>query len=164
MTHATRWTLIALMLSAAMHASAAPLNADDKTFLADASVSNQKEIDVSKYATEHATSAKVKSFAQTMVRDHTKLGAEMAKLNDGSVSPPPPGSPPSDLTSKSGADFDKAYIDQMVSDHDATVAKFQATASGKQYSAPVRAAANKALPTIRHHDAMAKTLAGSLGK
>jgi putative membrane protein len=146
----------------AVYAHAA-LTADDRTFLADATASNQKEIDVSNLAVRQASSAKVKTFARGMVRDHTKMAADLAKLNDGSVSAAPPtDAPDADLAGKSGHDFDKAYMDKMVADHDATVAKFTATAHGKGFSAPVRNAAKKALPTIRHHDAMAKTLASSI--
>ncbi len=168
MTALKHRTLLSLAVFAAVAASApalaAPaLNSTDRTFLKDVTASNQKEIDISNAAVRQASSPKVKAFAHTMVRDHTNLSEAMSKLNDGSVpAPASPDAPDADLAAMSGADFDKAYRDKMVGDHDATVAKLVATASDSQFSASVRATAKKALPTIRHHDAMAKALDQSL--
>lgn len=159
-----RLMFIALLsIGAATSQAAPPLTVDDRVFLTEAGTANQKEIDLSAFAQSHAHSEAVKSFAETMVRDHTRLGADLAKLSDGTVTVPAANSTPDpDLAGKSGDDFDKAYMGMMVSDHDATVVKFQATVNGGRYSAAIRAAAKDALPTVRHHDAMAKSLMASL--
>jgi putative membrane protein len=153
--------LLLLALSAAPLALGADLTAADRTFLSDAGTANQKEIDVSRMAQQQASSSAVKSFAATMVRDHTKLGASM-KAKFGEAVNPTSSSPPSELSGKTGKDFDKAYMDLMVADHGAVQDKFQQAATGSDYSAAVHKAAAGALPTIKHHAAMAKTLDAKL--
>jgi len=153
--------LAGLVAAAALHAAPADLTAADRSFLADAAKGNQMEIDLGKLAQQQASSRDVKSFAATMVRDHTRLGATMkAKFGDAvdaASSPTPP-----ELTGKSGHDFDKAYMDLMVSDHEKDIAKFEQAASGADHGASVHKAAKDALPTLRRHGAMAKTVDGKL--
>src|SRR6201989_2876276 len=96
---------------------------DDKKFLAMAAQSDQNEIALSKVAEEKASSPAVKAFAQKMVSEHTKMTASMKPFAD-SWGLTPPSGPDSDhqdelnkLNGLSGADFDKEYIGEMVTDH-----------------------------------------------
>lgn len=56
-----------------------------------------------------------------------------------------------------GADFDKAYAEQMVKDHDKTVALFE-DAAKNAVDADLKAFANKTLPTLKAHQAHAKAI------
>jgi len=96
---------------------------DDKKFLTMAAQSDQNEIALSKLAEQKATNPAVKAFAEKMVTEHTKLSASMKPFADEWGLTPPTG-PDEDaqkeldkLNGLSGADFDKEYIDQMVTDH-----------------------------------------------
>jgi putative membrane protein len=137
-------------------AFAATHNALDNSFLTEATTANQKEITLSKQALTQASSADVKNFANKMISDHTKLAQSMKHL-DPSITPSAD-TDPAGLGNTSGTDFDKTYMDTMVADHDKVVSRFESVASDSQYSADVRSAAKNALPTLKHHAAMAKTL------
>jgi len=118
---------------------------DDKKFLAMAAQSDKNEIALSELAQQKATNPAVKAFAKKMVTEHTQMTESMKPFAT-SWGLNPPVSPDSDtkkewdkLNKLSGKDFDKEYIDQMVSDHakaltaftteakDTKDAKFQAT-------------------------------------
>jgi putative membrane protein len=96
---------------------------DDKKFLAMASQSDRNEIALSKLAEAKATNPAVKAFAEKMVSEHTKMSASMKPYADAWGLTPAAG-PDADhqkeidkLNGLSGKDFDKEYIDEMVSDH-----------------------------------------------
>ncbi|HEY4008529.1 MAG TPA: DUF4142 domain-containing protein [Acidobacteriaceae bacterium] len=96
---------------------------DDKKFLTDASQGNYDEIQLGKLAEQKATDPAVKAFGQRMIKDHTKLGANMKPFADSwGIAEPTALSPDAQkeydkLSGMSGHDFDKEYIDDMVSDH-----------------------------------------------
>lgn len=93
---------------------------------------NTIDIDNAKLAMEKSTNESVKAFAQQMVTDHTsvneKATALAAKLN---LTPKPNGTSRSLLSSTrakrsqlaklSGAAFDKAYLDNEISYHQAVI-------------------------------------------
>nr|WP_246229545.1 DUF4142 domain-containing protein [Mucilaginibacter humi] len=55
-----------------------------------------------------------------------------------------------DLSAKKGADFDKAYVDKMVSDHKSTVDLFESESKNSK-DADLKGFADKTLPTIKAH-------------
>jgi putative membrane protein len=96
---------------------------DDKKFLATAAQGDQNEIKLSELATEKATNPAVKAFAEKMVKEHKDMTESMKPFAE-SWGLTPPNGPDADhqkeldkLNGMSGKDFDKEYIDQMVSDH-----------------------------------------------
>jgi putative membrane protein len=102
----------------------------DKTFLAFAAQADQNEIAVSQVAEQKATNPDVKAFAQKVVREHKQMTASMKPFAQKWGITPPMG-PDADhqkeidkLKGMSGADFDKEYMDAMVSDHTAALDKF----------------------------------------
>ena len=105
------------------HTAKAQASDQDKQFLAQASQGNYDEIQLGKLAEEKASNPDVKAFGQRMVRDHTRLTENMKQYNDAWNVPEPTALSPDaqkeydNLQGKSGSDFDKAYIDDMVSDH-----------------------------------------------
>jgi putative membrane protein len=103
---------------------------DDKKFLAMAAQSDQNEIALSKAAQDKATNPDVKMFADKMVDEHMKMTDSMKPFADQWGLTPPMG-PDADhqkeldkLNGMSGKDFDKEYIDQMVSDHAKALSAF----------------------------------------
>lgn len=55
------------------------------------------------------------------------------------------------LLDKRGEDFDRAYVDMLVTMHADSIAAFEAASQGQQHSAEVRKIAEQALPTLRRH-------------
>lgn len=112
--------------SAAMmfaHSAKAQATDDDKKFLTEASQGNYDEIQLGKLAEQKATNPDVKTFGHRMVTDHTRLGEKMKPYADQwAISAPSSLSPDAQkeydkLQGMSGADFDKEYMSDMVSDH-----------------------------------------------
>ena len=146
----------------AVTATHAKLSSPDRFFLADSLSANQLEIDASNYAAKQASSDQVRQFAKEMVVEHGKVAKEMQKANDGVVVPPAPTPQPGpNLEGRTGAEFDKAYVDLMVSYDDAALGKFR-TADGPQHGAPIRDMAKVVLPMISQNDATAKAMKRSL--
>ena len=107
------------------------VSSSDRDFVQDVSQMNAAEIDLSRLAVERAANPAVKQFAQKLVDEHTAAGEKLSgvatqnsiqtrtdlddshrKLHD-------------TLAGKSGADFDKSYIDAMVNDHEKMVDKLE---------------------------------------
>jgi putative membrane protein len=66
------------------------------------------------------------------------------------------------LSGKNGADFDKAYIEDMIKDHQADIEAFQKEINSGQ-DAEAKAVAEKALPIIREHLRLAQQVAKEIG-
>ena len=161
-------TALALVVStgafAQASAPAAKLSHQDTSFLKDAAEAGNAEVEGSKLALSQAASADVKSFAQTMVDDHGKAGAELQALADQKgvkVSAKPSMLKQGELkllSKRKDASFDQHYADSIgVKAHEDAVKLFQKEAD-KGTDADVKAWAAKTLPTLQHHLDMAKEL------
>ncbi|SEN19769.1 putative membrane protein [Mucilaginibacter gossypiicola] len=132
------------------------VTADDAKFATGAANAGLAEVAIGQLASEKATNAKVKDFAKMMVTDHTKANDELmaiAKTKNITL----PSAPDeehekkkADLAAKSGADFDKDYVDAMVSGHKKVESMFE-DASKNCKDPDLKAWAAKTLPTIQHH-------------
>jgi putative membrane protein len=125
MKKSTRWICCATLGIAAtlLPVKAKAVTDDDKKFLAMAAQSDQNEIALSQLAEQKATNPAVKAFAEKMVKEHTQMTASMKPFADSWGLTAPTGPDPDSqkeldkLNGLSGNDFDKEYIDQMVTDH-----------------------------------------------
>jgi putative membrane protein len=105
------------------HTAKAQATDQDKQFLTTASQGNYDEIQLGKLAEQKATNPDVKAFGRRMVTDHTRLGEKMKPFaTEWGLTAPTGLSPDAQkeydkLSGLSGTDFDKEYIDDMVSDH-----------------------------------------------
>jgi len=153
-------------------ASARTSNAQaDNDFVMQAARAGTKEVEVGRLAAKQATNASVKAFANRMVTDHTKANDElMAIAKKLSIALPPAATTDADkkaatekLTGLQGAAFDKAYMDAMVSDHQAAVALFEKESKDGSV-ADLKAFAGKTLPTIREHLKEATSLQAQVNK
>jgi putative membrane protein len=107
------------------------VSSGDRNFVQDVSQMNADEVDLSRLAADRASNPEVKKFAQMLVDDHTAVGQKLSgvatqngietktdlddshrKIHD-------------NLAAKSGADFDKDYMDAMVDDHGKLVDKLE---------------------------------------
>lgn len=140
------------------------LSPGDTQFAQDASQADATEIAASKLALANSSNAQVKKFAQQMIADHTKLARSLDVVATQKGLGKPPGADSAligKLQGLKGDDFDKVYIDEVaVGGHQKAVELFQKE-SESGTDAQLKAAATRALPTIRHHLAMAQQLANA---
>src|SRR5690606_17748039 len=120
-----------------------------------------------KIALTNSSNQDVKDFGQMMIDDHTKANNElMALAKEKNITLPPAPSQKSvkrikDLNEKTGGDFDKDYINFMVSDHESVISSFE-NASNKTADADIRSFVDKTLPILRNHLTAAKALKDKL--
>ena len=143
--------------------TATTLSKDDLDFITKAAQGSRTEIALGHEATTQAASADVKAFGQRMMADHGKANDELrqlaaqkhvdlpAKLDDDHEKDV------DKLGKMKGKDFDKEYADDMVDDHEKDVDEFK-KASQSLKDPDLKAWANKTLPVLEHHLAMAKDL------
>jgi putative membrane protein len=120
------------------------------------------EVELGKLAVAKAASQQVKDFGQKMIDDHSKANDELKTLAQTKNF-----SMPTDLGAKdkalrarlsnlSGAAFDRAYVQAMVTDRRMDVNEFrQESKVGKDTD--VKAFASKTLPTLDDHLKLAQT-------
>jgi putative membrane protein len=126
------------------------------------------EVEAGKLAAGKASSEEVKKFAQHMVEEHGKGMEEGRKLAESKRVELP--TEPSKkhqaamkkLEQQSGAEFDRAYMKQMVQDHQDTLKLVQEAAKNAR-DAEIKAAAQKKVATVQEHLKMARQHAASLG-
>ena len=128
----------------------------DPDFIKEAGMGGMAEVELGKLAATKATNPEVKKFAQMMVTDHSKANDELKALaaKKGITLPAELDSSHKStidgLKSKTGADFDKEYVEDMVDDHEKDVDAFADKA--KNATDPdIKAFAEKTLPTLRKH-------------
>ena len=112
------------------------------------------EVELGKLALQKSTNADVKKFAQMMVTDHTKANDELKSLaaKKNVMLPIDLGGHKStldELNGKTGADFDKAYVEAMVDDHETDVKLFEDNTDNSDPD--IKAFAIKTLPTLKTH-------------
>lgn len=137
--------------------------AQDVRFVMAASAAGQTEILASRLAATRSQSAKIKSFAATMIRDHTKANDQLKSMaeKDGYTLATTPTQTQeagiAKLQSLQGKDFDTAYASMMVSDHREAVALFQSESTSGT-DGDLKTFATQTLPTLQHHLALANAL------
>jgi len=140
----------------------------DKQFMREAAVGGMSEVELGKLGVERAQSADVKAFAQRMVDDHSKANDQLKQLasREGVTLPADVNAKEratmTRLAKMSGAEFDKAYMRDMVTDHDKDVSLFERQSS-RESNADLKAWIDQTLPTLEEHQHMAKDVAGKIG-
>jgi putative membrane protein len=149
-------------------AGMANMSSQDHDFLMDAAMGGLMEVELGKVAAQQGSSEGVKQFGQRMVDDHSKANTELMTLASGKGITLPTEldakhrEEVTKLSAMSGAEFDRAYMNMMVSDHNKDVAAFEKE-STKGGDPDLKAFATKTLPTLKEHQQLAKTLRGSQG-
>lgn len=154
--------------SAAHDKAMGQLAGADKDFLENAAQSGHFEIEGSKLALSKSSNADVKTFAQKMVDDHGKVGAELAALASKKGYEAPTG--PSLMQQAklktldmSDDGFDKRYAEMIaVTAHEEAVTLFR-KASEEAKDPEVKAFAAKVLPALKEHLTLAQALQSKVG-
>ncbi len=132
-----------------------------RTFAQSAAAVGMAEVASGKLASEMAQSKEVREFAKKMVEEHEKANEKLARIaSEMGIEVPKKldsaalaklGS----LKSKSGEDFDQAYMLQQVADHRKAIAMFEKQSQSGADSA-LKTFASNTLPTLREHLQMAQ--------
>jgi len=142
--------------------SGASVPAADKSWAQKAAVGGLAEVEMGKLAQQKASNNQVKQFGSHMVADHSKANDELKQVASSKGL-----TLPSDLDAThknkmakleklSGAQFDRAYMTEMVADHKKDVAEFRKqSTSGKD--SDLKGFAAKTLPTLEDHLKMAQS-------
>jgi predicted outer membrane protein len=143
-------------------ADAGRLHAADQTFIADGTKAVATQRDAARIATSRSTDRDVKAFAERVATDNAKISDALRAASPRGVDVPkndPDAAVLASINNLRGADFDKAYIEQVaLAGEQKALSAFQAEiASGRDEQ--LKDAAKKALPTIQEHYAMAQDLA-----
>jgi predicted outer membrane protein len=145
---------------------ASALNIDSRiepSFLYSAYQDGKAEVRLAHLALMRASDPQVKAFAQQMITDHTAADAQIAQLGQQKgVALPTDMSPEQwrdfvELMGKSGADFDRDYMDISVQGHLKDVAE-ATDQSQNATDADIRTLAGNLLPVLTAHLARARTL------
>ncbi len=128
----------------------------DAEFLAKVALINMEEIRLGELAQQNSSMTDVKEFGEMMETDHKKAQDELTQLAaKKSITLPtnPDANSEADykkLVSKSGSEFDKAYIDMMVKGHKDAITLFQLEAT-EANDADIRTWAGATLPALEKH-------------
>jgi putative membrane protein len=140
---------------------------DPKGFMTQAAAGGLAEVELGRMASTKAQNPEVKKFAQMMVQDHTNANTELKSLA-GKKNVTLPTELDAEhkairdrLNGLSGAEFDKAYMEAMVEDHEKTVDLFE-TQSEDGTDPDAKAFAAKTLPKLREHLKMAESIEDKL--
>jgi len=154
---------------AGSHVSEAPkmahgVNAD--TFVDKATQAGMTEVKLARLALTNSKNADVRKFATQMQREHGEANAELTSIAANKNIRIPTTldhdhqSMVSEMGSKSGAAFDAAYANHMVSAHKDALELFQAAT--KSSDNDIAAFAHKMLPTLEQHQMEANKLDSKL--
>jgi putative membrane protein len=139
----------------------------DQDFMTKAAIGGMAEVNMGNMAAQKATNADVKAFGNQMVTDHSKANDELKALaaQKGVTLPADVDDEHKKkadaMNAKSGKDFDKAYMADMVEDHEKDVKEFEKASKDAQ-DPDLKAWAAKTLPTLQHHLQMAKDTKGKV--
>ena len=136
---------------------------------------NQVDIDAGKLAASKATNPEIKKFGQQMVADHTGVNKEATALvtklkvtpEDNSTSQSLKAGGDKNiahLENLNGAEFDKAYIDNEVTYHQAVIDAIDKTLVPSAQNAELKALLVKVRPAFVAHLEHAKMIQSSLTK
>ena len=135
----------------------------DQKFAAEAAMDSMAEVELGQLALDKSNDPRVREFANQMIQDHSKATMQLENIAKSAnvVLPAEPGEkldiPISKLSVLSDKEFDRAYAEAMVEDHQKAVKLFQQyqrESGNKQLGA----FAQQTLPVLEGHLRMAQTL------
>ena len=129
---------------------------EDIEFATDAAEGGLKEVQLGELAQQQAESEEVQQFGQRMIEDHGKANEQLKQIaQQKGIELPQELSEDAkqlydELQQKSGREFDQAYMDEMVSDHEEDVETFQEYAETGQ-DPDLTSFAEETLPVLQEH-------------
>jgi len=141
----------------------------DSDFAVEAANGNATEVELGKLAIQNGKDKKVKNFGAMMIKDHGKANMKLMmlskakKLNLSTIPNADGQKMIDDLSKKTGADFDKAYISNMIADHKEDVQKF-GDATNRLQDPDLKNYAIKTLPVLQKHLNAINAIHDSMGQ
>jgi putative membrane protein len=132
------------------------ISGPDAKFAVEAADGGMAEVELGKLAQEKGANGKVKDFGGMMVKDHSMANMELKELAKVKRITLPDSISLEEqklktkLAAKSGAEFDKAYVEAMVEDHKKDIAAFEEARLKVKYP-EMTALIDKALPMLKMH-------------
>jgi len=143
-------------------ATSGHMAAPDKNFVTKAFHGGLAEVKLGQLAVEKAQTPEVKQFGQRMIDDHRAANEKLTKLASDKGIPATRELETAvqheynKLDKLSGAQFDREYMNYMVSDHQKDIKEFQKAAKAAK-DPDVKSFAESTLPTLQDHLAAAKS-------
>lgn len=163
-------TLFAIVLSLGRSMTAQSArsagSSPDQHFVAAAAAGGLAELKFAKLAQEKASDPAVRAFGRRMVDDHTKTGEQLKEIARSQNITLPADLNFADqaqydqLSKLSGPEFDYAYMQMMVEDHEKDVAEFKREATSGKNPA-IKNFAAQTLPTLEDHLREARDVAAN---
>ncbi len=143
-----------------------PMSAAQQQFIQKAAQGNEKEVDLAKMAQDKAQDSQLKDYAKQLEQDHSdalddlKRIANKANITIDTTPAAEKASNSDRLNAATGRNFDRAYINMMIDDHQKDIAEFEreqenATGDLKEFI-------DKTLPVMREHLQKAEDLQKNL--
>jgi putative membrane protein len=136
----------------------------DRRFVTKAADDGMAELNIAQLAAQRATNPDVKSFAQKLVDDHSKVNSELMSL-DSQKNVKIDKDDGKDraykrLSNKSGNDFDQEFVEHMIDEHEKDIKLFEKAAQDAKDS-DVKNFAAKHVDHLRMHLQQAQSLRSS---
>lgn len=145
------------------------VSSGDASFAMNAAQGGMAEVRLGQLAVEKASNPGVKAFGQKMVDDHSKANDSLKSAIASGTVTLPTGMSPQDqaeynkLSQLSGPAFDKAYVKDMIKDHEEDIKAFQKEANrGKDPQ--LKSFASATLPTLQSHLDSIKSIQAQMGQ
>jgi len=138
------------------------LSGNEKAFLLNAAVTGVTEIRAAQMILQKTKRADIKSLAQMMVKDHTRIGTDLALIAKGKGMSLPADLPQSKvddlsrLETLSADELDKKYLIMVINDHRTAIDLFDRATTYEE--ADVKKFAANALPSLKAHQKKAEEL------
>ena len=121
------------------------------------------EVRLGRLAQERGADADIRAFGAMMVEKHTMSGTELKRIaTRHNITADPAHKPDTDafdrLSKLTGRDFDRAYLETMVDEHEEAVRAIEDKARDNDEHADVKEWATKTLPDVQQHLERARTL------
>ena len=142
--------------------------ASDSGYIREAASMNLLEVRLGKLAEQRSSNSAVKQFGQQMVSTHGSMGQQWTSLARKNGLPTTATlssiqqQSADQLSKLSGADFDRAYMNAMVADHEQDAGTLQRIGAAAQ-SAEIRQLAATGLTTTQEHLTRARVVASQVG-
>jgi putative membrane protein len=142
--------------------------------LSQMNVANTTEIQLATLASKKATSPDVKRIARKLVADHTKnreqvralaqkVNVTLTPAQGGSISAADSVAMPADLQGRSGADFDRAFVQHEIEDHRSNIQKIETQMLPSSQDAQVKGYLQKTVSEMQTHLASLEQVQRQLG-
>lgn len=146
---------------------------DDATIFAIFDQANMADITTARLGIKKGNSPEVRELARMVLKDHVavqQMGRDLAMKLTVTCTPPDNDTSLADqakaygmLQQKSGADFDKAYLQHEIAFHSSVIDAIKGTLLPSIKDPELKALVTKVLPGFEHHLAATKTTAEKLG-